>query len=158
MQKESYPMEDWAVERSYQTPDYSLFFHYFFELYRIGFTQGKASDAFIQQQRRFPVLELDANGAVRRYILSGTPLLQDALLPQVFAMLQENLILEFGDGATIEQRKMMNVARTLMQAMVTDDLSVLQFMWPLWNPELQDFAQTDLYSHLPPDIREKYCV
>ncbi len=89
----------WKIGRwnaGFQTPDYSLFFHYFFELYRIGFTQGKASDAFIQQQRRFPVLELDANGAVRRYILSGTPLLQDALLPQVFAMLQENLILEFG--------------------------------------------------------------
>lgn len=146
----------YKIENSYKTPDYDRFFRYFIELFRIALTQGKASDAFLWQQEQFPPLELDQNNAVRRYVLDGLSLVQDALLPTVLSMLLENLLMEYAQEATLQQRKMMNVARTLMQAMVTEDVDVLAFLWPLWNTDLRDFLQTDFYPSLPPDLRKRY--
>ena len=144
------------IENSYKTPDYDRFFRYFIELFRIALTQGGASDAFLLQQEQFPPLELDQNNAVRRYVLDGLSLVQDALLPTVLSMLLENLLMEYAQEATLQQRKMMNVARTLMQAMVTEDVDVLAFLWPLWNTDLRDFLQADFYPSLPPDLRKRY--
>ena len=133
------------IENSYKTSDYDRFFRYFIELFRIALTQ-----------EQFPPLELDQNNAVRRYVLDGLSLVQDALLPTVLSMLLENLLMEYAQEATLQQRKMMNVARTLMQAMVTEDVDVLAFLWPLWNTDLRDFFQADFYPSLPPDLRKRY--